>query len=299
LLSRIRENADRPLCVRCPSEDVFAYQAPGPGTDGPGGPALNAWRDVDVLRRLNLAPGVILSARVLLKLVMNAIPSIADLCGDPAAEAEAWRGCPHSRNDAYECGREKGIDALIPPRSKADMARDKAASLRDMLVAGSIPVRPHILLCAVAQYGNGVRPPFKPDNLPEMLRHVLVHPETPITLVPGADWMMCAPCPSRVAACNACTVGAIGSGGLYNELKDWNVLKALGLTYGDTLPGREMFARIFERVPSVAGVCALDRSIPEGSLWRDACGAGDAPCPGYARGREALMREMKLPGEQR
>ena len=233
------------------------------------------------------------TGRVLLKLVMSAIPSIADLCGDPASESEAWRGCPRARSDAYERGREKGIDALIPPRSLAEMARDTAASLQDMLAAERIPVRPHILVCAVAQYGDGVRPPFEPDNLPEMLRHVLEHPETPITLVPGADWMMCAPCPSRVSACNGCIVGAIGSGGLYNELKDRNVLKALGLAYGDTLPGREMFARILKRIPDVADVCALDPSIPKGSVWRDACGGTDAPCPGYARGREALMLEMK------
>ncbi len=33
-----------------------------------------------------------------------------------------------------------------------------------MYAAGAIRTRPHILLCAVAQYGRGIRPPFKDDN---------------------------------------------------------------------------------------------------------------------------------------
>ena len=45
--------------------------------------------------------------------------------------------------------------------------------------ADAIPVRPHILVCAVCQYGEGSRPPYETDNLPEMLQFILKNPQGP------------------------------------------------------------------------------------------------------------------------
>ena len=292
LLDRISRSPEQPLCVRCRSGDVFAYQDAGCDSDGPGGPALNRWRDMETLCRLRLAPGAILPARILLNLVLKAISSVSDLCGDPAAESEAWRGCGLAQSGAYQRRCAKGIDAIIAPRGGAEMARDKEASLKDMFGADSIRIRPHILLCAVEQYGGGIRPPYAPDNLPEMIQHILARPDTPITLVEGADWLMCGPCPSRAAACSGCVVGGIGSGGLYNELKDLNVLRALGLDFGVTLRARELCALIFERIPSVIGICSLDPGIEKLSVWRDGCGQQEHPCPNYEKGRALLMQEF-------
>jgi hypothetical protein len=175
------------------------------------------------------------------------------------------------------------------------MAADKRESLSALLAAPEISVRPHILICAVCQYGAGVRPPFEPDNLPELLDLILNrNPDLPIKLVKGADWLMCAPCPSRVVemdagfATGACVCGPIGSGGLYNELKDLNVLRQLGLTFGATMEARELFRLIFERLPTVVGVCALPNGdhAPH-SLWWDPC--GEIKMPGsYEQGREML-----------
>jgi len=288
LLDRIRDSPDIPVVLRCNAGDEFAYQDPGPGDDTSEGLEFNRKRDLDILQRLDLAPGSILPARVLLARLLKAISSVSGICAYSTVASEAWRGCPRATSGCYEEGHAKGIEAIIPPRNREVMEEDKKASLQDMLQADAIQIRPHILLCAVAQYGGGTRPPFEPDNLPEMIQHLLRNPETPISLVSGADWMMCAPCPSRVPESNACACGAICSGGLYNEMKDLNVLQALGLTYGTTMVARDMYGLIFERIPHTAGVCALDSSIADISVWRDGCGKALVPCPNYEKGREML-----------
>lgn len=289
ILDAVRERPDRPVALCCNAGDVYAYQDPGLAEDTPESAEFNRKRDMDILEKLDLAPGSILPARTVLRSTLKSIPTCAGICGYETVTSDAWRGCPKAKNGYYEKGVAKGIDAIIPPRSASEMARDKEASLKDMYAADVIAIRPHILLCAVAQYGGGTRPPFEPDNLPEMIQHFIRRPDTLVTLVREADWMMCAPCPSRVSELNACVCGQIGSGGLYNELKDLNVLQALGLTYGATMEAKDMYSLIFERIPSVDGICALTNGLPDTSVWRDGCGAKAEPCPNYAKGRDELM----------
>ena len=292
LVDKIRNNPDMPIALRCNAGDEFFYQDPGTENDTSEGAEFNKKRDMDILQRLDLAPGSILPARILLGRLFKTIRSVSGICNYDTVTAEAWRGCRRAKSGCYEKGLAKGIEAIIPPRSQEAMKEDKKASLRDMYEAEAIKIRPHILLCAVSQYGEGVRPPFAPDNLPEMIQHILKNPETPITLVSGADWMMCGSCPDRVGEFNACVCGTICSGGLYNAMKDLNVLQALGLTYGTTMKAREIYKLIFERIPQTAGVCALDGSIADLSVWRDGCGADPEPCPNYKKGREMLMKEL-------
>jgi len=290
ILDQVREYPDRPLALHCNAGDVYVYQDPGPAEDTPEGSEFNRKRDLDILAKLDLAPGSILPARTLLSSVLESIPTVAGICGYDTVTSHAWRGCPKAKSGFYEVGRGKGIGAIIPARGKEEMARDKESSLQGMYQAETIAVRPHILLCAVAQYGGGTRPPFEPDNLPEMIQHILEHPDTLIKLVEDADWLMCGPCPSRVPKMNACVCGQIASGGLYNVSKDLNVLQALGLTYGVTMKARDIYRLIFERIPSVDGVCALTNRLPDTSVWRDGCGRQATPCPNYAKGREQLKR---------
>lgn len=294
ILETIRTHPDLPVAIRCNVDDEFSYQSPGTQGDTPDGAEYNRKRDMDILCRLDLAPGSILPARILFHRLLKAIPSVSRICAYDTVTSEAWRGCPKAGSGCYEKGHEKGIAAIIPPRDEQEMARDKETSLKNMYQADAIKIRPHILLCAVSQYGSDIRPPYKPDNLPEMIQHILKHPDTPITLVRGADWMMCGPCPDRVAERNACVCGAIGSGGLYNEMKDLNVLQALGLTYGATMKAKDMYRLIFERIPKVDGICALAPEIVDLSVWRDACGRTPGFCPTYEKGREMLTKELAL-----
>ena len=49
---------------------------------------------------------------------------------------------------------------------------------------------------------------------------------------------------------------------------------------------------ISERIPRTVGVCALDSSLADLSVWRDGCGGESIPCPNYEKGRERLMKEF-------
>ena len=156
-LAAIQSDPDAPVALCCSAGNQFAWQNPGRADDTPEGATFNQRRDMMTLLRMDLAPGSVLPARVALARLLKAIPALDGMCGG-ADQPDAWRGCPRADRGYYEAGYAKGIEAIIPARRDVDMAADKDASLRDMLAGGPIPVRPHILVCAVAQYGNGARP---------------------------------------------------------------------------------------------------------------------------------------------
>jgi len=307
ILDTIKVNPDVPVTLNCNVGDVYAYQDPGEKEDTPEGSDYNRKRDLDILQRLDLVPGSTLPARTLLLYLLKRITTVSGICGYDTVTSEAWRGCPKAEKGYYEKAHKFDLDAfkligiksfgdsnkgkypIISPRSEAEMIREKRESLKALYSAKEVRIRPHILLCAVCQYGAGVRPPFKEDNLPEFLDMILNNkPDVPVTLVRGADWMMCAPCPWYDSRKSTCFTGQVSSAGLFNELKDLNVLQRLGLTYGTTMKAKELYNLIFEKIPVASGVCALEADIPAYSIWRDGCGSEDVR-HNYEKGREMLM----------
>ncbi len=291
LLARLRAQPDVPVTLRCNAGDIFGYQDPGTADDTPEGAAFNRLRDLEILHKLDLFPGCTLPARMLLHRVLAQIDENADICGDATATG-AWSGCPKAQSGCYQRGRAKGIDAVIPPRPVDEMQQEKQVSLEAMHKADAIRVRPHILLCAVCQYGGGLRPPYKADNLPELLDLILhQNPDVLITFARQADWMMCAPCPARVPELNAC-VNVLGSGGLSNEKRDLDMLQKLGLEFGNTMKARELFRLIFEKIPNTQEIC--QRNNPSPSVWWDGCGESNLKQgnASYEKGRRELMREF-------
>lgn len=289
VLAAIGANPDEPITLRCNAGDVFVYQDPGPDADTPGGAEYNISRDLEILHRLNLFPGACLPARIIVNRLLDGIEDPGGICGYGSGASESWPGCPHVDTGRYSRGRARGLDAIIPPRLQAEMVRDKEESLAAMRGADAIRVRPHILLCAVCQYGAGTRPPFPEDNLPELLALIFEEPGTPITLAPYADWMMCAPCPSRSVDLNGC-VNNRGSGGLPNQMRDLRVLRKLGLTYGATVPAAELYRLIFSRIPGTLELCRIDQPSP--SVWWTGCGAATTDSRDYERGRELLEARL-------
>ena len=176
------------------------------------------------------------------------------------------------------------------------MAREKEKSPRALRSARVVTSRPHILVCAVCQYGDGVRPPYKEDNLPELLDLILNrNPDVLIRMAPGADWMMCAPCPARIPALNACS-HVWGSGELDSQKRDLDLLQKLGLRFGSTMKARELYRLIFERVTTTHGIpdiCLKYNAMP--SVWWDEC-AGHLyqanPKAKYEKGKRALMEKL-------
>src|SRR5512137_62474 len=67
LAEAIRQTPDLPLMLRCNLGDLCAYQNCGTVDDTPEGADFNRKRDADLLQWLDLAPGTVLPARLLLK----------------------------------------------------------------------------------------------------------------------------------------------------------------------------------------------------------------------------------------
>lgn len=294
---QIRQQPDRPLMLVVNIGDVYAWQDPGTADDTPEGPDFNRKRDLDLLQRMDLAPASILPARVLLKRLLFCVPSVRGICGYEEITGSAWRGCLYAFSGDYERGAAQGLETLIPPRSAAEMQAEKQRSLEALRQADIVRIRPHILLCAICQYANDIRPPFAEDNLPEFLQMILEERDVRVMLVPQADWDMCAPCPWRVPELNACVTGRLSCGGLYNEMKDLEVLQTLGLTYGTIMSAREIYKLILQRIPTAKDVCALTKvPVPPYSVWKDAC--SDNTFPGaYEKGRALLWKAFDCPGE--
>ena len=289
ILEAVRKNPDLPITLRCNTGDVFVYQDPGPADDTPEGAEFNVKRDLEILYQLNLFPGSTLPARILFNRLLETIEGLSGICHYPEVTSPVWKGCPQADSDHYAKGRERGIDAIIPPRPESEMQQEKEASLAAMYQAEAIPVRPHILLCAVCQYGSGLRPPYPEDNLPELIELILREPDRLITLAPYADWMMCAPCPYRAPALNGC-VNNRGSGGLPNQMRDLRVLQKLGLTYGSTLKARDFYQLLFTRIPGTLEICQIEHSKP--SVWWTGCGSATMDSESYDKGRKMLLEEL-------
>jgi hypothetical protein len=312
-INSIRKNPDIPVTLHCNAGDTFAYQDPGPADDTHGNAEFNRKRDLEILQRLDLPPGITLPARIILHRIWDRIESVSGICDGEVVTSNVNIGCPKANSGFYEKGREISLlyavpdcgsqlifseadlpqarYALLVPRTKEERAEAKSRSLETMYRAEVISVRPHILMCAVCQYGGGIRPPLETDNLPEMLQLILKNRNSKILIAEAADWMMCAPCPS-MNKFNAC-VNIKGHGGLSNQLRDVRVLQKLGLNYGDIINAQELYRIILKHIPSSSAICgSISKGVREPSVWDDGCGHLSEGSPDYVKGRELLIKEF-------
>ena len=296
LLAKIRKNPEMPISLQCNAGIAFAYQNPGMTEDTDESPEFNQKRDLTILQRLDMPPGETLPARILIHRLLKSITTVAGICSYGKETSDAWKGCPRAKSGYYEQGCKKAAEVLFLARSEEEMVRDKQESLKAMREVDVVPIRPHLIGCSICQYGSGLRPPFRDDNLPELLATVLTdRPDLRVKLVSGADWAICGPCPHRNPQLGWCVIGQIKAGGLYNELKDLNVLQSLSLTYGTVMKARDLYRLFLEKIPTVVGVCALDKDNKSPfSVWRDGCGSSpEAAQRGYVKGRDALVAKLK------
>lgn len=294
----IRKNPNIPITLACSAGPLYSYQESGTEEDTPEGEEFNRKRDLDVLQILGLAPGCTLPARALFKTLLMGVSTTSGICAYDKAIGKAWQGCPKAASGNYERGFEKGINALISPRTDEEMAKEKEKSVEALNSAEVVTVRPHILVCAVCQYGDGIRPPYKEDNLPELLQIILTkNPDILIKFVPGADWMICAPCPGRIPELGCCS-HVWGNGELDSQKRDLDVLQKLGMQFGDTIKARDLYRLIFERITTKYGipeVCLKYNAQP--SVWWDECGGylySANPRSKFEKGKRELMEKLKL-----
>lgn len=317
ILKKIREFPSRPIMLNCNAGDIFSYQDPGFEDDSIKGSEFDRLRDLEILHKLDLMPGVTLPARLLLFRIFEKIKNISNICGFEGIDSNKWIGCkkakegyyekaiqntlpgnPDCYRDFYKLLKEKECSIIIE-RKEEELEEEKKISLAGMLKAEEISIRPHILICAVEQYAEGLRPPFENDNLPEMIQHIIQNPNTKIKLVQGADWMICAPCPARDLRLNACTLAVKGGGGLSNQLRDLRTLKTLGLKFGASMKARDLYMLIFERIKTTNDICTFEGIYP--SVWEERCAADNLRWTQegkenelYKEGRKMLMNEFNI-----
>ncbi len=230
-------------------------------------------KDLDVLQRLGLCYGDTRTARDLMARIVSAVPDLQGVCKYPENEYGVWPECPLSDGAYYA----KGKNPLPWAQNPEQMRVQKLRSCRELAETDRVFIRAHHLLCIVCYIGRGNNEtPLAEDNLYEAWVKFRENPDIPVTLIEGpGECCICPPChgyhPERgvcVAACH-----------LRDRKKDLDTFVALGLSPGDTLTARELYRRIYEKIPRAAIICGYETdNSPE---WAS---CGSARAGGYENG---------------
>jgi len=288
-LRAMRERRDVPVTLRCNVDSGYRYQNPGQAEGTSEGDLFNEKRDLDILQRLGLVPGSTRPALELFERLFESISSTQGICGYADVTSEAWRGCPDAGSGNYERGHVKGVHGVIPARDAEEKTRVKRKSVDAMYDAEILWIRPHHLMCmACFHNGRETLEPIEEDNLFEAIDIMQKNPDIPVTLTRGCC-MICPPCGPYDPDTGRC-VGGHGMN-LRDQKKDLDVLQVLGLQYGDTLPARQLYRMLFDKIPSTRLICGYGDGVVRGTEW-SIC-RGPEGSEAYVRARE---RRMGIPG---
>ncbi len=286
ILAAVRQDPKVPLRLVCNADSVYRYQSPGLAEDTPEGELFNEKRDLDILQKLGLVPGDTRPAIDLFQRLLTRIGSAEGICGYGTATSQAWTGCSRAASGLYEKGRTLGIAAVIPPRDANEKAAYKKTSVDAIYGAGALQIRPHHLMCMSCFYGARMDrlAPIQEDNLFEAIDAIRKNPDLPVTLLRGTC-MICPPCSHYDPKTRLCLGGR--SMALRDQKKDLDVLRKLGLEYGDTLPARKLFELLYERIPSTRDVCGWGDGMETAPEW-SICGSAEGK-EEYRKAREAML----------
>ena len=223
---------------------------------------------------LGLVPGDTRPALELFNRVFENIKTAKDILWFDEETSEAWKGEP--KNDYYEKGVAKGMNAIIPPvRSQQQLRCEKKDSVKELKKVKMLKIRPHHLMCMSCYYrGPEDLSPIEEDNIFEVIDIMQKNPDISVMLIEG-PCMVCYPCRSYDPSINKC-IGEIGIG-LRDELKDLYVLQKLGLVYGDVRTARELLKLLYERIKSTPEVCGFGQREFYSREWRPCGGADGKP----------------------
>jgi hypothetical protein len=248
--------------------------------------ADHAWRrkDLEVCRVLGIVPGTEIPAYQAYNALFARQPTLEGICRTGSAPSNDWPECPHARRGHYEriagapranlhrqfeLGEKlagRGLWAMVRPRTRRDMRGAKRRSARFILKAATrLYIRPSHCLCILCNtVADPEREPLIEDNLVELFQRMTREPDIPVTLSEGCC-MVCDACNVYHAGEHLCYHGHVKS-----ALRDLMVLERLGLKPGATLPARELYRRIYERIGSLKEICGWRDGSSTAPLW--------APC---------------------
>ena len=286
ILKKVRKCPATPICLRANTGALFAFQNPGHDENSSDHSLVNIKRDLDILQRMGLVPGATRPAIDLFRRLLEQVPSLEGICGYGSGGEGIWNVSANSDCADYARARAKGIDAIIPGRSDKDMATTKDKTARGLYSVDVLHIRPQHLMCMTCFDGNKDDvAPIAEDNLYEAIDVMRKNPNIPVRLVKGCC-MICPPCSAFFPETNACI--ASYSMALRDEKKDLDVLHAMGLEYGDTMPAHKLLRLLFSSIHSTTQICGYgdgDTTSPE---WR-VCG-GKSGNAGYLKARAAGLR---------
>ena len=264
------------------------------------------WRrkDLEVCRVLGIIPNTTVQAYHVYKCLFDRQPTLEGICRTGSPASADWPECRFARRGYYEkiassdvkggfgeqtrLGEKmigRGRWAMVRPRTRAAMREAKKRSAAFILhQAKRLYIRPSHCLCILCNtHRNPERPPLNEDNLIELYRRMTAEPDIPVTLTEGCC-MVCDPCNVYHAGEHLCYHGHIKS-----ALRDLMMLERLGLKPGATLPARELYRRIYERIRGFMDICGW-RDGSNTALWWAPCGTSsevldDARTKGVIVGR--------------
>ncbi len=238
---------------------------------------MNRKRDLDVLQRLGLSPGDTRRARYLFELLFTRIETLHNLC---AYETTSWSGCQFANNGSYEKVHEKGWQEIVYLRTEQECKEYRLQNVENINKADRLFIRPHHLMCFSCWYAGGQgKSPRPNDTLYEIWQRIRREPDIPLTLVEGTC-MACDSCDGFDPRTGRC----VHSCGLIRDYrKDLTVFQKMGLMPGVTMKAREVFALLFETVPSTRDVCAYGDGIVRSEEWKICSDPGGNP--GYEQTR--------------
>lgn len=253
-------------------------------------------KDLEVLRRLGIAPNTVLPAYLAYTILFRRAPTLKGICKSSSPSSAVWPECPHARKGHYEkivgdgnqSSKElaelgeamdgRGIWAVLRPRTREDMRGAKAASTRMIQRADRLFIRPHHLLCIICT--ADVKESLIYDNLIELRERMKANPDISVTLTEGCC-MVCDPCFEYHAGENICIRTHIK-----DQLRDLNMFEKLDLRPGDTLSAKEIYERIYARIGSLYDVCAWGDELDTAPFW--------SPCDGWKGDKFELARRANL-----
>lgn len=235
-------------------------------------------KDWSILQKLGLQPGDIRPAYELLRLLFWNIETLDGICCHNSEAEGGWEDCPYAQKRYYEKARGKDpliaqgltiggahnnpVYIFLTPRSEEEMAKAKRESVEKIQKVDRFFIRPSHLLCLACLYGSGNNAPLEGDNLYELRVRMEERPDIPITLTEGCG-MTCDPCPAYDVPRNICYHAHPR-----NHLFDLMTFRKLGLRPGATLPARQMYQRLFNRIRTAKEICGWGNMKNVTAEWK-------------------------------